>query len=190
MNAMKRRRWMVIIPMLIVLLGIFILSSQSYGQQTIHPWLTTEHMEQRLIRLLRHIRFMYDGQEISVRSMGGSNVAEFMVRKLAHLFLYGCLSFTMLMSAWVLLPWRKSASIGATLGLSLLLALADEFNQQFYAERTARLADVGIDLVGAVLGAIAFLIGYLLYVQRRERLELKAHRRQRMLRMFYGEGER
>ncbi len=183
---MKQRRWFIIVPLLTVLLCIVCLSSQSYSQQTIRPWLTSGNMEEWLIRVLRNVRFIYDGQEVSVRSMGGSNAAEFMLRKLAHMVLYGSLSFTMLMAAWVLMPWRKGVSVAVTLGLALLLALADEFNQQFSVERTASLADVGIDMVGAALGVILFLIGSLLYTQRQERLAYKANSRRRLMRIFYG----
>jgi VanZ family protein len=187
--TLTHRRWILVIPLLIVMLGIFYFSSQSYSEQTIRPWLAAGAMEDRLVRLLRNVHFSYNGQEISVRSMGGTNLAEFIVRKLAHIILYGALSFTMLMTAWILIPWRKAVAVSNTLVLSLIFAMFDELNQQFRDERTARLADVGIDMVGAVLGVIIFLIGYLLYTQRKENELSKAKRKQRTMRIFYGDSD-
>ena len=47
--------------------------------------------------------------------------------------------------------WKGLAS---TMGCALLFALSDELHQSFVPGRSARLIDVGIDLLGAVLGLV------------------------------------
>ena len=47
---------------------------------------------------------------------------------------------------------RGWKGVAVTLCCVLLFALSDEFHQSFVSGRTARLIDVGIDLLGAILG--------------------------------------
>ena len=182
---MKNSRWIAAAPVLLVLAGVFYFSSQNYGDQDIRPWLSGNAIDERLIGWLHAIRFQYNGEEISVTSMGAYNVAEFIIRKLAHVVLYAGLGFTLLFAIWVLLPWRKALMIGFTLLLSFCFSLFDEYNQQFSAQRTSSLADVGIDMVGATLGIVCFLFLYMLHEQRKERLRKRPSRKLRTARMFH-----
>lgn len=153
-----RHRWRRALPFLLLFTAAFVLSSQPYPEQTLLPWLSGDTVSERLARWLSGVRIAWDGREMSVQSVGAPNLAEFILRKSAHLLLYGGLAFTLLAAFWVLLPWRKGWSVALTATLVTVLAFVDEYNQQFREGRTPSLADVGIDLVGAALGLILFLL--------------------------------
>lgn len=155
-NYGERHRWRHTLPFLVLLAAALVLSSQSYQQQTLLPWLSSDAVSEKLTGWLDGVRLEWNGREMSVESVGAEHLAEFILRKSAHLLLYAALSFTLLLSFWMLLPWRKWLSVAAAAGLVTVLAFFDEFNQQFREGRTPSLADVGIDLTGAALGIIVF----------------------------------
>lgn len=152
----QRARLGYAVPFVLMLALALFLSSQPYPAQSLSPWLSSDAVSERLAGWLDGVRFAWNGQEMSVQNMGAHNLAEFILRKSAHLFIYGALSFTLLLAFWMLLPWRKGISVGLTVLLVTVLAFFDEFNQQFREGRTPSLADVGIDLTGAALGLILF----------------------------------
>ena len=75
------------------------------------------------------------------------------IRKLAHVVEYLILGFLLFRafrshsSAWWSWRWFFLASI-----VVLLWAASDEFHQSFVSTRTASVVDVGIDIVGGILG--------------------------------------
>jgi hypothetical protein len=166
-----RRRWRHALPFAVMLTAALLLSSQSYSEQTLLPWLSSDTVSEQLARWLDGVRFEWNGREMSVQSVGADNLAEFMIRKSAHLLLYAGLSFTLLFAFWMLLPWRKGVSAALAVVLVTVLAFFDEYNQQFREGRTPSLADVGIDLTGAALGFILFWLIEVLKQWFRERGE-------------------
>jgi VanZ family protein len=76
-----------------------------------------------------------------------------LVRKSAHFFSYGLLSFFAFYTWRASLPLTRAWALRWSL-LALLLTLAagctDEFHQSFVASRTSSLRDVGIDMAGAL----------------------------------------
>mgnify|MGYP001247133449 CR=1 FL=1 len=155
-NSGGRSRWRHAVPFLVLLAAALLLSSQSYQQQSLLPWLSSDTVSEKLTAWLDGVRFDWNGREMSVQSVGALNLAEFILRKSAHLLLYAGLAFTLLLAFRVLLPWRKWASVTLAAALVTVLAFFDEYNQQFREGRTPSLADVGIDLTGAALGLVAF----------------------------------
>jgi VanZ family protein len=79
----------------------------------------------------------------------------YIVRKLAHLSVFGVLAFL----AWKAMYPRRFAWIGAW-GIAVLCAILDEWHQSFQPKRTALLSDVVIDACGAAL-ALLFVRIYL-----------------------------
>lgn len=152
----KRVRLGFAVPFVILLALALFLSSQPYPEQSLAPWLSSDSVSERLAYWLEGVRFAWNGEEMSVQSMGAHNLAEFILRKSAHLLIYAALSFALLLAFWMLLPWRKGISVALTVLLVTVLAFFDEYNQQFSEGRTPSLADVGIDLIGAALGLILF----------------------------------
>lgn len=170
-RSRRRVRLGYAVPFVLLLAAALFLSSQPYPAQTLAPWLSSDAVSEQLARWLDGVRFAWNGQEMSVQNIGAHNLAEFILRKSAHLFIYGALSFTLLLAFWMLLPWRKGMSVGLAVLLVTVLAFFDEYNQQFREGRTPSLADVGIDLTGAALGLILFWFIVLLRQIRQMREE-------------------
>lgn len=150
------KRYRYALPFLLLFLTALLLSSQSYPDQSLSPWLSSDTVSEKLARWLEGVRFAWNGQEMSVQSIGAHNLAEFILRKSAHLIIYAGLSFTLLLAFWMLFSWHRGISVGLTVALVTVLAFFDEYNQQFREGRTPSLVDVGIDLTGAALGLILF----------------------------------
>jgi VanZ family protein len=71
-----------------------------------------------------------------------------LLRKSGHLLEYGLLALA-LKHSLRLKSWK---GIVVILSFILLFAMSDEFHQSFVPGRSARLIDVGIDMLGAVVG--------------------------------------
>ena len=71
-----------------------------------------------------------------------------LLKKGGHLLGYALLALV-LQRGLHLRGWK---GVAATMGIVLLFALSDEFHQSFVFGRNPSLIDVGIDLLGAVLG--------------------------------------
>ena len=84
----------------------------------------------------------------------------FFLRKCAHLTEYGLLAF------WAIRAWKYSSFLAvkkyrymlAVLTV-LVVASVDEFIQSFEPSRTSSQWDVGLDLIGGIIIAIAFWLG-------------------------------
>jgi VanZ family protein len=72
-------------------------------------------------------------------------------RKLGHVAVYAVLT---ILVAWALPPSRYRLVIAVA--FAVLYGLTDELHQSFRPPREARLLDVGIDAIGALLGAAVF----------------------------------
>ena len=75
------------------------------------------------------------------------------VSNLAHIPAYGLLTF-MWIKSFNGLAWHKSRALVklAVLAGLLLFSVSDEFHQSFVPGRTASAMDVGLDLLGILLG--------------------------------------
>ncbi len=78
---------------------------------------------------------------------------QFVVRKIAHLVEYAILSMLICRALAKPLPLR---SLGQAVLLSIVYAAFDEWHQSWTEERFGSPIDVGIDSVGAILGAAFF----------------------------------
>jgi len=92
---------------------------------------------------------------------------EFVFRKSSHLFMYAVLGllFCITLYNWI---HKLFSSILISVYMTGIIALLDEYNQYFNPDRTGRVQDVLLDLVGASLGIILYL-SYNIYRARRSR---------------------
>jgi len=87
----------------------------------------------------------------------GLGVWDLILRKLAHMFVFGVLTF---------LSWRalrqhgvgRGAALLAAAVFSLAYAVSDEYHQSFVPGRSATVYDVGFDLTG-ILVAVTVILG-------------------------------
>ena len=82
------------------------------------------------------------------------------LRKCGHVFAYGVLYFLWFRAFQGNLHYSPKKSFLWALGLSLLLALADEGHQSLYQARTGGLGDVGLDFSASLLAALLTAISW------------------------------
>ncbi|AMX00249.1 VanZ family protein [Rummeliibacillus stabekisii] len=155
------------IPLLILILAIFISSSQSYEQQTIVPTLQAYFPNEPFRDLLSKLHFYYYGMDISVDTRGYYYFLEFLCRKAAHFFTFGAIGI----AVYIALPRRKYRFVLAVLA-ACLLAVIDEFHQYFTSGRTASYQDVLLDTSGAI---VLLLIWNGISILVKRRAKKKAH---------------
>ena len=94
----------------------------------------------------------------------------FLIRKLAHLTEYAILAF------WAIRAWKRSSYSTIrnyrylfAVGLVLIVASLDEFNQSFEPSRTSTVWDVGLDVTGGLIMALLMKLIELWKAGRRKR---------------------
>ncbi|PID21985.1 VanZ family protein [Sporosarcina sp. P3] len=139
------KKLLALFLLLSILVGLLISSSQTYEQQslvsTLQQWLPSEPGKTTLSKW----EFSYWNRTISIEERGYYHFVEFLIRKAAHFFTFGCLA---LVIYW-LLPKSKIRILLAAL-FTFVLACADELHQYFTGGRTATMQDVYLDTAGAV----------------------------------------
>ncbi|MGX1901862.1 VanZ family protein [Thermolongibacillus altinsuensis] len=141
MNSTNKRMWWGLVFLWCGLIYYFTESPLFTGEQTAN-----------VIKAIFH----YFGIETSRPVSDGFFSWNYIVRKFAHLSVFGTLAFF----AWKAIYPHRFAWVGAWL-FALAYAMFDEWHQSFQPGRTALFSDVVIDAAGA------FLV--LLFVWMRER---------------------
>lgn len=131
---------------------LFISSGQTYEQQTLIPAMQRCFPSEPFKGFLSLFHIPYWGMTISVEERGYYPFVEFLIRKASHVVIFGLIALAVLN----LLPKPK---MSWALGITALIALADEFHQSLTGGRTPTGQDVLLDIFGAVLflGTAKFL---------------------------------
>lgn len=148
---------------LLIIVVLFISSSQTYEQQSLIPslgkWLPSKPFEEILTKL----EIPYWGYTVSVDERGYYAFVEFLLRKSAHFFIFGFLAIAIYTS----LP-RSGVRTLFALVITLLLACADEYHQSLTGGRTASLHDVSLDMSGALTCLILWRVCAVLFGKRKK----------------------
>lgn len=145
-------RWL---PAILVMLAIFIFSSQPYHVQDLKPDIEGNFIASSLAERMSGVSFDYAGKEVSVLTLGKAGFIEFLIRKGAHFSIFGLLGFTLVYALNTRKAWR--GYVLAVL-ISFLYACSDEFHQSLTPDRTPLFQDVLIDTAGAICGAALMLL--------------------------------
>ena len=86
------------------------------------------------------------------------------IRKLAHFLEFAYAGVTTCIFFLILIR-RRWVSISVSFSVCTLMALTDEFRQQFVSGRLPRWFDVKIDICGALFGILAVMIIYGIYTR-------------------------
>ncbi|NHN29935.1 VanZ family protein [Paenibacillus agricola] len=151
-----RRLAAIWVPAFIVMAIIFILSSQSYEQQSIKKQLSLVVHRTSLGDYLSGMKFQYGSLTIDGNKDGPEGVLEFMLRKLAHYIEYFLLSVSLLRGIRFTTSLRLSTAILMTAFLSVSFAVTDEFHQQYAIHRGARPQDIILDTAGVLTGLLVY----------------------------------
>lgn len=133
-----------ILFLFIIIVALFVSSSQSYKQQSLITTLEQLLPSKPLESQLSVLEIPYWERIISVEQSGYYYFVEFLIRKGAHFFTFGLLATAIY---WVLSMRRYRAII--TLAITLAFAIGDEFHQSLTVGRTPYPYDVMIDMTGA-----------------------------------------
>lgn len=139
----KAGKWIAILMPFAWLVVIWFFSAQT-GEES---GAVSGHIVSRILGL-----FYPDGVPEQVRES-----YSFFVRKAAHMTEYAVLAVLWFRFFTVLISWKHLLIAVVSLALCLLCAAADEFHQTFVAGRSGNGTDVGIDFLGACIGAAVCL---------------------------------
>lgn len=156
------RKFGTVFIILLIVVGLFISSSQTYEQQsligTLQKWLPNKPFES----LFTVVSSGHAQSLILIDTHGYYHFLEYLLRKGAHFVLFGILA----VGFFVILPPRLPRFVIAAF-ITFLLACGDEIHQYFTGGRTATFSDVMLDMSGAlVFLLIAQFISWARYFKR------------------------
>lgn len=149
------KKWLHIMLLAAMLVGLYISSSQPYEDQNMRGSISDMVDEGKWKERLQDVKLEYGGREISLDERGTAGVIEFFVRKGVHVVTFAALA---LLWYLVLRHWlAASAALPWSGFLSVMTAVLDEWHQTFTPNRTGLVHDVLLDACGIV--AMMVLIG-------------------------------
>lgn len=151
----KIYRWL---PAIIVMIIIFLFSSQPYQDQNLKPDLDRVRIVNSLADQLSDVQFDYAGKEVSVQKLGNAGFVEFLIRKGAHFSIFGLLGFALVYALIAIRNMSRLKSYLCAILISFLYACSDEFHQSLTPDRTPLFQDVIVDTAGAVCGAALMVL--------------------------------
>ncbi len=139
----------------IFLVGIIYFSQQEFQQQDISPLIEQNQGLVMLVQKLPPIEFTYHQRVINSHQNTVAFI-HFIIRKMAHVFIYGCFGLSLLrtlkpLARQQLALWFIVATI------VLLVAGLDELNQLYSGGRTGCPQDVILDFSGYLLFSLVYL---------------------------------
>jgi VanZ family protein len=161
-RSYKTILWLILAGVWVVI--IWLMSSQSYQQQNIQPWLQRLTKQVHIGVTLPDVHLFYNGHEYSLRERPYAFV-EFLFRKTAHLVIYAVLA-VLIYGSLRYKRVRVMTCIAVALMIVVIIASIDEYIQQFSSNRTSSIWDVVVDLIGGSCG-IAIYIGIRALLGRR-----------------------
>ena len=90
-----------------------------------------------------------------------------LIRKFAHMLEFTALSFSLYNG--ILATWEIKKAPLISFMLTTICAVGDELHQIFVPGRAFQLSDILVDSIGAVIGIVAYLIMYKIYLNLKER---------------------
>ena len=158
------KKLLYLLPFLLWVSYIFILSNQSFEEQTINPKLREWFSEQQAQDLVPDVTVRYGEIQIEAKSRP-YEFMEFVFRKSAHILGY---AFGALCVFLALSPFKLGTRAHYTLPVLIIALLAglDEWNQSTMASRTGAIEDVFIDVLGAIVAmASLYLLNRVLRIR-------------------------
>jgi VanZ family protein len=139
----------------IFLVGIIYFSQQEFQQQDISPLIEQNQGLVMLVQKLPPIEFTYHQRVINSHQNTVAFI-HFIIRKMAHVFIYGCFGLSLL-RALKPLARQQLALWFIVATIVLLVAGLDELNQLYSGGRTGCPQDVILDFSGYLLFSLVYL---------------------------------
>lgn len=147
------KKLIYLLVLICILVGLYSSSGMTYEQQSLVPQLQEKLSGKPLEQTLSKLKIPYWGITVSVEERGYYYFVEFLLRKGAHFFIFGLLASMI----YLVLPKFTFRWITAA-GLTLFVAIVDEYHQSLTGGRTATLQDVALDMAGALTFLIIFRV--------------------------------
>lgn len=90
-----------------------------------------------------------------------------LIRKFAHMLEFTALSFSLYNAIFV--TWEIKTAPIISIVLTVICAIGDEIHQIFVPGRAFQLSDILTDSIGAIIGIVAYLIIFKIYLFIKER---------------------
>ncbi|MGX7350419.1 hypothetical protein RU97_GL001404 [Enterococcus canis] len=155
-RAMKNGQFYLGVALVIMLI-LFISSSQTYEQQSQVSLLEKLLQNEPFKDSLKGISFEYGGSPVSIAASGYFKFVEFFIRKGAHFLIYFILGgsfylalFPRLKTFWLTAMYSWLAAVG--------YAGLDEFHQMLTGGRTPLFQDVMLDGFGAMTAILLIML--------------------------------
>jgi VanZ family protein len=139
----------------IFLVGIIYFSQQEFQQQDISPLIEQNQGLVMLVQKLPPIEFTYHQRVINSHQNTVAFI-HFIIRKMAHVFIYGCFGLSLL-RALKPLARQQLALWFIVATIVLLVAGLDELNQLYSGGLTGCPQDVILDFSGYLLFSLVYL---------------------------------
>ena len=132
---------------ILIVVGLFYSSGQTYEQQSLIPdlkqWLPNEPFK----AWLSQFQIPYWGRIISVEERGYYYFIEFLIRKGAHIVTFGALAI----AVFIMIKRYVLSFV-----IVVVLAIVDEYHQSLTGGRTPTIQDVYLDAFGAFMSLLTF----------------------------------
>ncbi len=148
------RYWL---PVLVWMAVIFVFSSQSHHQQDLKPFLKKE-IPDRVKVEISHSNYIPGVKKAGLSKWDVPGFLEMLIRKTAHLFVYGILGLLLYRAFTATVRRTRMAAAAASVASAVLYAVSDEYHQSFIPDRTAKLSDIQMDLIGACIGILLYVL--------------------------------
>lgn len=136
-------------PFIIILCLLFLSSGQTYEEQTLVQILEENLPNKPLEKTLSHLKIPYWSKFVSIEERGYYPFVEFLIRKSTHIITF----LTLAMATFLIFKRYRLSFL-----ITVFIALIDEFHQSFTSGRTASGYDVGLDIIGALIGLVVLKI--------------------------------
>lgn len=136
-------------------MGIIHFSQQQFQQQDISPLIEQNKRLVAMVQKLPPIEFTYHQRVINSHQDTVAFI-HFMIRKMAHVFIYGCFGLSLLRALQTLA--KPQLAIWLIAGMVVLLVAGlDELNQLYSGGRTGCVQDILLDFAGYVLFSLLYI---------------------------------
>lgn len=146
---------------LLLFLVIAYFSSQPFAEQDLRPEIARQKHLVENLQKLPPMRFSFQGEPLDSRR-NSVDFIFFLIRKAAHIFLYGAFGLALADAFKGIAQLSKKHFLFAGLVI-VLVGAADEFHQTFVPGRTGRLVDVLVDLGGYIFFLLLAALGSALW---------------------------
>ena len=124
-------------------------SRQPSQEQDLRPIISKHQNIIKLVQEMPQLKFHYAGRVVDSHEKTVDFI-QFIIRKCAHLFLYGCFGILLVLATggFRQLTWTRWLLLGLFLAA---VAIGDEVNQSFASSRTGCIEDIMVDITGYII---------------------------------------